>query len=199
MSTPGILPITSLPGWPTPAAGVMGGLATALQAAGVVGTVFISPDGIHVPDVTTAQNFLSAYTGSAAELAFSKNAKLDQLAAIYLDKFGAGFNYTGPDAVKRTFQIDPTSQFNIDVQANASLGAVLNGEAWDQTSYFIAADNSHMATPRAQDMRAFALATRAYVSGIILNNRALKDRIGAAADMATLAAIDLNSGWPANP
>lgn len=189
----GILPITSLPAWPTPAAGVMSGLVSLLPGA------FISPDGIHVSDVATAQNFLSSYVGSAAQLAFNKSALLDQLAALYLSKFGAGFNYTGPDAVKRSFQIDATSQFNIDVQANASLGALLNSEVWDTTSYFIDANNLHMATPRAQDMRAFALATRSHVSAIILNNRALKDKINAAATMATLAAIDLNSGWPANP
>lgn len=173
------------------------GLAAAFEAQGHI--ISQAPDGWLVDDATAFQALASTYAGSPAQLAWAKNSAISQLAALYLGKFGAGFNYTGADGVKRTFQIDPTSQFNIDVQANASLGAVLNGEAWDQTSYFIAADNSHMATPRAQDMRAFALATRAYVSTIILNNRALKDRIGAAADMATLAAIDLNSGWPANP
>lgn len=192
MSTPAILPITSIPGWPAPLPGVM----ETLQAA----TAYeISPDGLHVGDAATAQSVLSSYAGSADELAFNKSAKLVQLSTVYLTKFGAGFNYTGPDQVKRTFQIDATSQFNIDVQANASLGAIINGEAWDQSAYFIAADNSHMATPTPQAMRAFALTVRAYVQGLILNNRALKDTIGAAADMATLNAIDITAGWPANP
>lgn len=178
------------------------GLASSFVAQGHA--VAMAPDGWSVDDAAAFQAFVASYPGSATQLAWAKTnthstGKIDQLAAIYLGKFGAGFNYTGPDGVKRTFQIDPTSQFNIDVQANASLGSIMAGEAWDQTSYFIAADNSHMATPRAQDMRAFALATRSYVSVLILNNRALKDAISGAANMAALAAIDINAGWPTNP
>lgn len=193
MSTPGILPITLLPNWPAPPQGIM----VDLQAA--VGPCCIAPDGLHVPDTVAAQAYLSSYVGGAAELAFNRSTKLGQLAIIYGSKFVFGFNYTGPDGVKRTFQIDPTSQFNIDVQANASLGSILNGEAWDATSYFIAADNSRMPTSTAADMRTFALAARGYVSSLILHNRTLKDQIAAAPGMATLGLIDITSGWPENP
>lgn len=186
-----VIPYTTLPD-PAPA-----GFSDAVFANG--GYISSAPDGWHVNDAAAVLALYRTYSGSAAELTFSRNAKLAQLAALYLSKFAGGFNYTGPDAVKRTFQIDPTSQFNIDVQANASLGSILNGEAWDTTSYFIAADNSHMALPTAQAMRAFSLATRAYVSATILNNRALKDAISGAANMAALAAIDISAGWPSNP
>lgn len=191
------------------------GFVAAVTAAGQ--HISSGPDGWHVDDAATAQAIFNSFAGSAAQLAHAKanangTGKFNQLAAIYFGKFAAGFNYTGPDGVKRTFQIDAQSQFNIDVQANASLGAIINSvalvtqpgsgleaETWDANSYFIAADNSHMATPLARDMRAFALATRGYVSALILNNRALKDRIAAATDMATLNAIDITAGWPANP
>lgn len=198
-----ILPITNIPGWPAPLSGVIEGL----QA---VTSCFISPDGLHVGDIDAAQAFLASFVGSDTQLAHNKDVWLGNLSATYLGKFAAGFNYTGPDKILRTFQIDPTSQFNIDVQANASLGAImaqvalvtqsgsLTGEIWDANSYFIAIDNSHMPTPTPQDMRTFALAVRGYVSGLILWNRALKDQIIAAADMKTLSTIDVTAGWPAN-
>lgn len=199
----GIIPITSLPGWPT----FPDGLATKLAN---VTPCFVSPEGLHVGDIDAAQAFLASFVGSDTQLAHNKDVWLGNLSATYLGKFAAGFNYTGPDKILRTFQIDPTSQFNIDVQANASLGAImaevalvtqsgsLTGEIWDANSYFIAADNSHMPTPTPQDMRTFALAVHGYVSGLILWNRALKDQINAAADMKTLSTIDVTAGWPVN-
>ena len=186
-----ILPITTIPGWPIPLPGVIEALQAAMQC-------FISPDGLHVADAATAQGVLGSYVGSAAQLTFNKSATIDQLAELYASKYAAGFNYTGPDSVKRTFQIDPTSQFNIDVQANASLGAILNGEVWDPNSFFIASDNSHMLTPTAQDMRTFALAARTYVSGLIIHNSALKNQINSASDMISLNSIDITAGWPTN-
>jgi hypothetical protein len=55
-----------------------------------------------------------------------------------------------------------------------------------------------MPTPTAQDMRNFALAARSYVAGLILNNRATKDAVAAASDMAAIKAIDITSGWPSD-
>jgi hypothetical protein len=117
----------------------------------------------------------------------------------FLARLAAGFNYTGPDGVARTFQIDPTSQFNIDVQANAALGAIVNNEFWHPGSYFIDANNDHMSTPTAQDMRAFAQAARLYVATLILTRRALKDLIGTLPSIAACDAFDDAQGWPANP
>lgn len=173
------------------------GCPDALATAGVA--FEIAPDGFYASDATQAQAIINGYAGSATELAWHKADILAQLGNLCLSKYAGGFNYSGADNVQRNFQIDPQSQFNIDVQANASLGAIMNGEAWDSNSYFIASDNSHMPTPTPQAMRAFSLAARAYVAGLILHNRALKDQINAAADLATLQAIDITAGWPGNP
>lgn len=78
----GILSVTSIPGWPVPSSGVREGLDTALQAAGF-SPAFISPDGLNVGDVTAAQNFLSAYVGSASELSFNKTKKQTALDALF--------------------------------------------------------------------------------------------------------------------
>ena len=125
-----------------------------------------------------------------------KNAAIGVVFAV---KFASGFSYVGSDSVRRTFQLDANSQFAIDVQANVSLGSIMAGEPWDSTSYFIAADNSHMPTSTAISMRNFALAVRSYCSAIILRNRALKDAVIAAKSHADLDAIDPTSGWPVAP
>lgn len=195
----GLIDANTVPGWPSPPAGVMEECAAALVTAGFSDVVSHTPDGILVSDVDTARAFIAGYVGSAAQLAFEKDAKLAQLTELYAGKYAAGLSYVGPDGVKRTFQIDPQSQFNIDVQANAALGAILAGEPWFEGSYFVAADNSHMGLPTARDMRAFALAARSYVAGLILCNRALKDAIGAASTTGALQVIDIDASWPANP
>lgn len=155
-----------------------------------------APDGWHVDDANAFLKYYATFDGSADQLAWTKSNSfsgglLDQLEKGYTDKYPDGFDYTGPDSVTRTFQIDPQSQFNIDVMANVALGAMVNGEPWDAKSYFIAADNSHMALPTAKDMRTFALAVRSYVAGLILKNRAVKDEIVAATTSAQVQAVDI--------
>ena len=65
----GFIPVTSIPGWPSPAAGVMESLA----ATGVAPV--ISPDGLHANDVAASQAFLDSYVGSATELQWNKDQK----------------------------------------------------------------------------------------------------------------------------
>lgn len=150
------------------------------------------------PVATQAQSVIDAYAGSPAELQYWQAQKLAALAAVYVGKYAAGFSYTGPDGTKRNFQIDPDSQRNIDVQANKAIGAILNGEAWDSGSYWVAADNTQMPLATAQAMRAFAIAAGQYVATLILTNRAIKDQIIAATTVAGVQAIDVTSGWPGN-
>lgn len=71
-----ILPITSLPGWPSPPNGLISKLAE-------VTPCFVSPDGLNVGDVTVAQNFISTYVGSATELSFNKTQKQTALDALF--------------------------------------------------------------------------------------------------------------------
>jgi hypothetical protein len=61
-------------------------LDAALVSAGF-GTSIFSPDGLHVGDVTTAQNALSNYVGSAPELSFNKAAMQAQLDALLDARF----------------------------------------------------------------------------------------------------------------
>jgi hypothetical protein len=182
----GVIPITSIPGWPSPPDGIMTLLAE-------ITPCFVSPDGLHADDVDAAQDFLDAFVGSASQLEYNKDAWLTNLATLYADKYATGFNYDG-----YTFQIDARSQGNIDGQATAALGSILNGEVWDANSYFVAADNSRMPLPTAEAARMFSLAAHNYIADLILNNRKLKDEINGATTMAELEIVDINSGWPAN-
>ena len=149
-------------------------------------------DGFASTDPPAAQALID---NEAAWLPSAKQLASDQVDALYDDKIAAGFSYAGPDGAQRSFQIDATGQFNIDAQSNAALGAILNGEPWPSGVYFVAADNSHMPLPTAADMRAFATAAHAYVAGLILARRALKDAIGAATTATELDALDLTAGW----
>jgi hypothetical protein len=71
--TPGIIPLTSIPGWPTPLAGIMQQLPVA---------AFLSPNGLNVADVTTAENYLSTYAGSTAQLSWNQQQHQAQLNAL---------------------------------------------------------------------------------------------------------------------
>lgn len=76
----GVIPYASLPS-PLPA-GFAEACETALANAGFPTLIVRAPDGVHVSDVATVTKTISAYTGSAAELAYhkaQKQAALDDL------------------------------------------------------------------------------------------------------------------------
>lgn len=75
-----ILPITSIPGWPAPPSGVIEGLNT-------VTACFISPEGLHVGDITAAQTFLSSYVGSATQLSYNQSQKQAALDTLFNANF----------------------------------------------------------------------------------------------------------------
>jgi len=162
------------------------GLIEALEAAGLSPTR--SPDGLHVKDEVVARLLIDSYVGSNVQLEYLKGQARAALADLLAAKYAAGFPYAG-----KVFQIDQASQFNISAVAVMALAV---GDGWDGESYFIAADNSHLPLPTAADAITFASAAKAYVSGLIRHNRALKDAIAAAVDTDALDAVDLTSGWP---
>ena len=77
----GIIDVTTLPGWPSPLAG----LADSAAAAGISWT--IRPDGLHVSDVDAANALISTYSGSAAQLAWIKAQKQAALDAAFDTNF----------------------------------------------------------------------------------------------------------------
>lgn len=197
-STPGILPVTSIPGWPAPLAGVMEGLVQ-------VTPCFVSPDGLHVSDVNAAQAFLTAFAGSDAQLAHNKTLWLSNLGLQFAGLFVAGFNYTVPGDASgsHNYQIDPASIGNITAAGSwaCSLVAITIQPApiapWP--SGFVWIDSNNVSVPMTvTQCAAFATATGAYVTALILNNRALKTAIAAASSMTALQANDITQGWPSN-
>lgn len=78
--TAGIIPVTSIPGWPNLSDGI-------LQHLAAITPCFVSPDGLHVGDVTAAQSFLSAFSGSATELSHWQSKTQTALDALLDNNF----------------------------------------------------------------------------------------------------------------
>ncbi len=105
-----------------------------------------------------------------------------------------GFTYAG-----KLYQIDSASQSNITAMGALALGSIADpaNSPWPAGFYWIAADNSHVPMD-APATYAFSRAVASYVSAAILNCRAVKDAIAAAATQAVLDAIDVTAGYPAS-
>jgi hypothetical protein len=197
--TQGILPITSLPGWPSPPDGILNQLAA-------VTPCFVSPDGLHVGDVDAANAFLTSFVGSATQLAHNKDAWLNNLAALYVGKYAAGFNYTVPGDASgsHNYQIDPDSLQSISGAGSWAMACLTLTtvsapiSTWPAGFAWIDSNNTGVAMTAPQ-CAAFATNAAYYLASLVIFNRATKNAILAAADMATLAAIDVTVGWPANP
>ncbi len=190
----GYIPFTSIPGWPTPLAGAREAMDATLAAANF-DVSHSDNNGLWVGDVTTAQNSLSSYVGSAAQLAWNQNLQQEALATLYGSKFVAGFNYN-----TENFQIDPASQSNIASMGSLAAAVVNNTPgalAWPSSFFWIASNNSQVPMTAAQ-MYAFSQAVASYVSALVVNNFSLKQSIAAAATMTALQAINITSGWPTN-
>lgn len=152
-----------------------------------------SPDGWQVSDAVAVQAIIDSYEGSPAQLAFLKDRKRDALAQVFGGKIEAGRVYGGA-----TFQIDQGSTANIAamaIRAGLALANAPGTEPWPAGFYWIAADNSHVPMDAAA-MYAFAQDVGGYMSLLIMTNRAFKDAIENAADVAALDAIDVTAGWP---
>jgi hypothetical protein len=75
-----VIAVTTIPGWPSPVAGVMESLSSLMACS-------ISPDGLHVADGSTATTFLNTYVGSATELSWNKTQKQIALDALLDNHF----------------------------------------------------------------------------------------------------------------
>lgn len=144
MPTPGTIPYSSLPS-PIPS-GLFLACETALANAGFSTLVSRAPEGIIVADVPTVTAAISAYAGSAAELAYHKAAK----------------------------QLALDTAFN----ANFDLAAFIRGGT-------------------ASNVTAAQVGT--FLATITNNYRSMRAAIANAANVATVDAINIASGWPSNP
>lgn len=82
----GTIPVTNIPGWPSPPDGVM----EACENAVANGYVTITPNGIETTDTTAVQNVLSSFVGSATQLSLAKTRKQ----AALDDAFDKNFDLT---------------------------------------------------------------------------------------------------------
>lgn len=147
---------------------------------------------ITVPDQDdpTTMIVVGYRTDDTRNLADAIAETLGRLALQYQSLYDAGRNYQG-----KNFQIDETSLRNINGGASMAMIANAAGQPFSQT--WIAADNSTILLD-GQAMIAFGLNVGAYVSALVLNNRALKDQIAALTTIADCDAFDVTQGWPAN-
>jgi hypothetical protein len=143
--TVGIIPVTNIPGWPIPVAGVRESVDAALVAAGF-GISTIAPDGLHVGDIATANSVLSTYVGSATELSWNQTQKQAALDALLNNNF--------------------------DLKAFIRAGTLTTVTATGVGTFLATINN---------------------------NYRSLRSQIAAAANVAAVNAININSGWPSNP
>lgn len=123
----------------------------------------------------------------------AKADKLRALAAIANVRLNL---WTGDAAPAGGLQVDDVSTGRITSWAAGALVAQTTGVPFG-LPFWIMADNSHRPVTSATDFIEFAQAALNYKTAAVLRNSVLKAAIDAAADAATLAAIDLTAGWPA--
>ena len=83
----GIIPVTSIPGWPQPDPALPTYCQNQLIAAGFPPTYSFAPDGLHVSDVPTVNAAFSSLSGSQGQLQFYKDQKQNALDALLLNNF----------------------------------------------------------------------------------------------------------------
>src|SRR4249920_508661 len=83
----GIIPVTSIPGWPSPPPGLMPACQKSLDDAGINGSVSMRAQGLYTPDINNTQAVLSSYVGSSDQLSYNKTLKQTQLDALVDDNF----------------------------------------------------------------------------------------------------------------
>lgn len=83
----GTIAYASIPGWPSPAAGLFEACEAALATAGFSTVVSRAPDGLHVSDVATVNTAMAAYSGGAAQLAYAKAQKQAALDTLLDNNF----------------------------------------------------------------------------------------------------------------
>lgn len=169
------------------------GLIETLSAQGF--NLKITPAGLMADDAASVEAAAFSFSGSASELQWWQAQKLAALAAQYATLMGAGFVFNG-----HTYQIDSASQQQIAAMGSLAAQVLANTPgvaAWPANFVWIDTANANVPMA-ASDMFAFAQATAAYVSGCVVANRAIKDAIAAAPNVAAVQALDVTANWPAN-
>jgi len=64
VAQPGVIAVTSIPGWPNPAIGLAGYCQQQLWQAGFETAYSIQPDGLHVSDVPTVTAAFATFAGT---------------------------------------------------------------------------------------------------------------------------------------
>ena len=173
--------MSSVGGSPTPPDGGQVEPLTDEQAAAYEAAAAASPLGVRFVN--------GAFEPIGVDLSVQKAQKLAGVAAQLARRNATGFTYAG-----KTYQLDDASQDRITalvVKADRYTRS-LPGSTWD--GRFIAADNSQVSFT-ADAFGAFADAASNIVIQRRLHARDLKNLILAAADQATLDAIDITQGW----
>lgn len=138
-------------------------------------------------------NAAAAVSAGYNPLVALKVSTLSALSAVATSKINKGCIFNGV-----TYQVDPASVVNINAMGALAIG-VLSGAPgaapWPTGFCWIAADNS-MVPMSAAVVYAFSQTAASYMSGVVFHARSLKNAVASAPDVATLAAIDINSGWP---
>lgn len=176
-------------GWPMPE-GMFEAVNKALGDAKHAPNLEMEPERLLCSNREIALATMNSYVGSATELEYKRKNKLTALESHYQGKYAEGVNYTGPDNVRRNFQIDHQSQTRI--------WQIGGKRQWDSNSYWIAADNTHMLLPRSGDGDNFRDWVETYVQQLILTNRTKKDELIVLRTAAAVDAYDITTGWPAN-
>jgi len=142
----GNIPVSSIPNWPNPPEGLMPACQKSLDDAKINGALFISPQGLHTPDVANTTAVLNSYVGGATELTYAKDTRKKALFDL-VDGY-------------------------YDLRALADGNTTTNLTANTVGSYLAVVGN---------------------------NYRAKKADINAAATVAAVNAVDINTGWPPYP
>ncbi len=176
------------------AAGALAYTSTGLPAvpgAGFTAIEIGSPLDLGANTYTLAAGAL--VTTPIPALTASQNAAAKAAIGQYNALIATGFTYGG-----NLFQIDPASQANIAAVGSMALGSITNPASVPWPADFAWIDAANVNIPMtAPVMYAFAQAVGWYVSFCVLNLRAIKSAILAAATPQAVAAIDVTAGYPA--
>jgi hypothetical protein len=154
------------------------------QAAPVIG---YNTHQIASPGTATA-----AFVPYVATLSESQQAAIIAAANNFSTLIAAGFTFSGT-----LYQVDQASQASITAMGALAAASIANPATtpWPAGFYWVASNNAQIAMSAAT-MLAFAQAVALYVSGSILQLRAIKDSILAATTIAAVQAIDVTAGYP---
>lgn len=176
----------------------------------IIQTFYVDVDNAPVPLDAPAGTFVVVDADprwAAYKLGEAKQEKLASLAAEYEARIEAGRSYTiEGQTTARVYQIDevptaarPSSQ-SVITAAGAWAANILRqtpGTApWPANFAWRAADNV-LVPMTAEQMYAFSQDIALYTQGVKAAVFGLQGQIASATDQASLAAIDITSGWPA--